>query len=208
MLIISVLKINFVGVNLGFKVVSSLVLVFRCLDNSLPFNYLGLSLVDKSTQLLFGNLFQTNFTPASFHKRSSLLSFRGRLVLIKCMLSTIPIYPMSVHFPPLSTHFSLLSMMSHFVLGFQFIKKDPNCLFGPWFCSSPLRELEIINLHIFKNCLLLLNEFIHLPMEWYPLVCCHQSHHLFSALLQVLNFINWSFFSPFWKMIAKALTFT
>ncbi|XP_028064073.1 uncharacterized protein LOC114267248 [Camellia sinensis] len=126
--LMSSLKINFYksivyGVGVRDNLVKVFVTKLNCLSQKLPMNYLGLplgaNLRRMSTWKPMVDKFKSKL--ASWKKRY--LSFVGRLTLIKSVLSSLPIYFLSIFKMPVGIAKSLDIIQANFLWGVSEIRK-------------------------------------------------------------------------------------
>ena len=119
---LSGLKVNFsksqlVGVNVPSSWLSEAALVLICKVGSLPFVYLGLPIGGNARRLAF-------WEPVLNHIKSRLsawncnhLSLGGRLILLKFVLSSLPVYALSFFKAPSGLVSSIESILIFFLGG-------------------------------------------------------------------------------------------
>jgi len=117
---ISGLKVNFnksqlVGVNIQESWLSEAALVMKCRVGSLPFVYLGLPIGGNARLLSFWELLILRIKSRLSGWKAKHLSFGGCLVLLKYVMSSMPVYALSFFKAP-----------SGIVSSFEFIL---NCFF-------------------------------------------------------------------------------
>jgi hypothetical protein len=119
---VSGLKVNFnksllTGVNIPSSWLSEAASVLNCKTGTIPFVYLGLPIGGDATKLSFWKPVLdsiTNILAAWNHK---FLSFGGRLVLLKSVMSSLPVYFLSLFKAPTGIISSIESLFKIFFLG-------------------------------------------------------------------------------------------
>ncbi|GMJ01911.1 hypothetical protein HRI_003860300 [Hibiscus trionum] len=110
-------KSKILGINIDEGVVNSWARWLHCQSESFPTMYLGLPLGQlKNSAVIWNPVLEKVGSKLSGWK-SKLLSFGGRLTLIKSVLSTIPVYYMSIFPMPVSISKKLTSMITKFLWG-------------------------------------------------------------------------------------------
>jgi hypothetical protein len=116
------LKVNFnksmlVGVNVSDSWLNEASSVLRCRVGKVPFVYLGLSIGGDPRRLIFWEplLRSIKLRLAGFNSR--FLSFGGRLVLLKSVLTSLPVYALSFFKAPSGIISSLDSIFTNFFWG-------------------------------------------------------------------------------------------
>ena len=94
------LKVNFnksmlVGVNASDSWLNEAAAVLRCRAGKVSFVYLGLSIGGDSHRLIFWELLLRSIKSRLSGYNSRYLSFGGRLVLLKSVLTSLPVYAVS-----------------------------------------------------------------------------------------------------------------
>ena len=94
------LKVNFnksmlVGVNVSDSWLTEAASVLRCRVGKVPFVYLGLSIGGDSCRLIFWEPLLRSIKSRLSGYSSRFLSFGGRLVLLKSVLTSLPVYAVS-----------------------------------------------------------------------------------------------------------------
>ena len=97
---VSGLKVNFhksmlTGVNVSKSWLTEAALVMNCRKGSLPFTYLGLPIGGDSRKLSFWKPVLDRIVAHLSSWNNKFLSFGGRLVLLKSVLSSVPVYFLS-----------------------------------------------------------------------------------------------------------------
>jgi len=97
---ISGLKVNFnksmlTGVNIYVSWLSEAALVMNCRRGTIPFMYLGLAIGGDSWKFAFWKLVVDRIVSRLSSWNHQFLSFGGRLVLLKAVLSSLPVYFLS-----------------------------------------------------------------------------------------------------------------
>ena len=119
---LSGLKVNFsksllVGTNIATSWLNEAAMVLNCKVGSIPFMYLGLPIGENARQLSFWepllNRFKSRLSGWKLHH----LSFGGRLVLLKSVLSSLPVYALSFFKAPSGIVSSIESILNCFFWG-------------------------------------------------------------------------------------------
>ncbi|XP_050222663.1 uncharacterized protein LOC126672753 [Mercurialis annua] len=118
--VVSGLKINFhkssiMGINTSVDELATAASVVGCKIESLPIKYLGLPLVRRQLASGFWDHVVDRFKSKLALWKGSLLSPAGRLVLIKSVLFSVPVYFMSVFSMPSGVQRKLESYMKRFL---------------------------------------------------------------------------------------------
>ncbi|KAK2433359.1 hypothetical protein QL285_018637 [Trifolium repens] len=116
------LKVNFnksmlVGVNIPDSWVSEAASVLRCRVGRIPFLYLGLPIGGNPRRLAFWDPVVTRLKTRLSGWKSRFLSFGGRLVLIKSVLTSLPVYALSFFKAPSGIISSIDSLLIKFFWG-------------------------------------------------------------------------------------------
>jgi len=119
---LSGLKVNFlksqlVGVNVSDSWLSEKALVLRCQVGSLPFVYLGLPVGGKAHRLDFWKPVIHRINSRLSGWKAKHLSLGGRLVLLKFVLSSLPVYALSFFKAPSGIISSIESLLNCFFFG-------------------------------------------------------------------------------------------
>jgi hypothetical protein len=116
------LKVNFhksslVGVNISDSWLSEAASVLGCKVGKIPFLYLGLSIGGDPRRLLFWEpvVNRINTRLSGWHSR--FLSFGGRLILLKSVLTALPVYALSFFKAPSGIISSIESLLNKFFFG-------------------------------------------------------------------------------------------
>ncbi|GAU26327.1 hypothetical protein TSUD_56250 [Trifolium subterraneum] len=137
---VSGLKVNFhksmlFGINVNDSWLHEAVVVMRCNYGRLPFLYLGLPIGGDSRKLRFWDPVVSRIRKRLSGWKCKNLSFGGRLILLKFVMSSVPVYFLSFFKAPSGIISSLESMFSHFFWGgceenrkTSWIKWDSICL--------------------------------------------------------------------------------
>jgi len=88
-------KSQFVGVNVSASWLAEAVVVLNCKVDSLPFVYLGMPMGGSTRRLIFWELLLNCIKSRLSLWNSKYLSFGGRLVLLKYVLSSLHVYALS-----------------------------------------------------------------------------------------------------------------
>ena len=119
---LSGLKVNFsksclVGVNVAHSWLAEAALVLNCKVGSIPFVYLGMPIGGNSRRLSFWEplLNRIRSRPAGWSSKH--LSFGDRLILLKSVLSSLPVYTLSFFKAPTDIISSIESLFNCFFLG-------------------------------------------------------------------------------------------
>ena len=94
------LKVNFnkslmVGINIGDSWLTEAASILNCKVGKIPFLYLGLSIGGDPQRLAFWEPVVSNIKSRLAGWQSRFLSFGGRLVLLKSVLTSLPVYVLS-----------------------------------------------------------------------------------------------------------------
>jgi hypothetical protein len=119
---ISGLKVNFsksqlVGVNVPASWLSEAASVLSCRLGCLPFVYLGLPIGGDPRRLSFWELLINRIQSRLSGWKSKHLSFGGRLILLKSVLSSLPVYALSFFKAPSGIVSSIESILNCFFWG-------------------------------------------------------------------------------------------
>jgi len=119
---LSGLKVNFsksqlVGVNVASSWLSEAAMVLNCKVGSIPFVYLGLPIGGNARRLSFWDLLITRIKSRLFGWKSKYLSLGGRLVLLKYVLSSLPVYALIFFKAPSGIVSSIESILNCFFFG-------------------------------------------------------------------------------------------
>nr|ABN05720.1 RNA-directed DNA polymerase (Reverse transcriptase) [Medicago truncatula] len=119
---VSGLKINFhksllVGVNVADSWLTEAASLLNCKVGSLPFTYLGLPIGGNPRRLSFWEPVVHRIKSRLSSWQSRFLSFGGRLILVKSVLSALPVYALSFFKAPAGTISSIDSILSKFFWG-------------------------------------------------------------------------------------------
>jgi hypothetical protein len=120
--LMSGLKVNFhksmlVGVNISDSWLHEAATALRCLVGKVPFLYLGLPIGGDSRRLSFWEPVLTRIKNRLSGWKSRFLSFGGRLVLVKSVLTSLPVYALSFFKAPAGTISSIESLLINFFWG-------------------------------------------------------------------------------------------
>jgi len=119
---VSGLKVNFhksmiTGVNVSDSWLYEAAMVLNCRVGSLPFVYLGLPIGGDSRKLDFWRPILNNITSRLSNWNCKFLSFGGRLILLKSVLSSLPVYFLSFFKAPTGIISSIEFLFKNFFLG-------------------------------------------------------------------------------------------
>lgn len=119
---ISGLKVNFnksmlTGVNILDSWLSEAALVMNCRRGTIPFVYLGLSIGGDSRKYAFWKPVVDRIVSRLSSWNHQFLSFGGRLVLLKVILSSLPVYVLSYFKAPAGIISSIESLFNFFFWG-------------------------------------------------------------------------------------------
>jgi len=116
------LKVNFnksmlMGVNIHDSWLSKAALVMSCRKGSIPFVYLGLPIGGDSRKIAFWKPVVDRIVSRLSSWNHKFLSFGGRLVLLKFVLSSLPVYFLSFFKVPVGIISSIESILKKKILG-------------------------------------------------------------------------------------------
>jgi hypothetical protein len=116
---LSGLKVNFskrqlVGVNVVTSWLSEAAMVLSCKVGSVPFVYLGLPIRGNARRLTFWEPLLNRINSRLSSWNSKHLSFGDRLVLLKSVLSSLPVYTLSFFKAPTGIISSIKSILNCF----------------------------------------------------------------------------------------------
>ncbi|GAU24432.1 hypothetical protein TSUD_364160 [Trifolium subterraneum] len=116
------LKVNFnksmlVGVNIPGSWLGEAASILRCKVGKIPFLYLGLPIGSDPRRLSFCEPVLARLTNILSRWKSRFLSFGGRLILIKSVLTSLSVYALSFFKAPLGTISSIESLLINFFWG-------------------------------------------------------------------------------------------
>jgi hypothetical protein len=119
---LSGLKVNFsksqlVGVNVPASWLSEAAMVLNCKVGSIPFVYLGLPIGGNARRLVFWEPLLSRLKSRLSSWNSKHLSLGGRLVLLKFVLSSLPVYALSFFKAPSGIISSIESILNCFFWG-------------------------------------------------------------------------------------------
>ena len=120
---LSGLKVNFskshlVGVNVATSWLTQAARVLNCKVGIIPFVYLGLPIGGNARSLSFWDPLITRIKTRLSGWKSKHLSLDGRLVLLKSVLSSLPVYALSFFKAPSGTVSSIESILNFFLFFF------------------------------------------------------------------------------------------
>jgi len=139
------LKVNFhksllVGVNIGDSWLIEAASILNCKVGKIPFLYLGLSIGGDPRRLSFWEPVMNVIKSRLSGWQSRFLSFGGRLVLLKYVLTSLPVYTLSFFKAPSGIISTLESMFKFFFgEGVRITGKFPGLLGALFVC---LRSVE------------------------------------------------------------------
>jgi hypothetical protein len=116
------LKVNFhksmlVGVNVAESWLVEAVAVLGCSVGRIPFLYLGLPIGGDARRLSFWDPVVNKIRSQLSGWKSRFLSYGGRLVLLKSVLTSLPIYALSFFIAPSGIISSIESLLNEFFWG-------------------------------------------------------------------------------------------
>jgi len=119
---LSGLKVNFnksllVGINIADSWLSEAASVLNCKVGKIPFVYLGLPIGGNSRRLSFWDPVVNRIKSRLSGWNSRFLSFSGRLILLKTVLTSLPIYALSFFKAPSGIISSIESLLNKFFRG-------------------------------------------------------------------------------------------
>jgi len=119
---LSGLKVNFskshlVGVNVASSWLTAAASVLNCKVGSIPFVYLGMPIGGNARRLSFWDPLINRIKARLSGWKSKYLSLGGRLVLLKSVLSSLPVYALSFFKAPASIVSSIESFLNCFFFG-------------------------------------------------------------------------------------------
>ena len=126
---ISGLKVNFhktmlTGVNVTDSWLSEASLVMNCRRESIPFVYLGLPIGGDYRKLSFWKPVLDRIVARLSSWNNKFLSFGGRLILLNFVLSSLPVYFLSIFKAPAGIISSIESVFKRFFLGVMIVGKE------------------------------------------------------------------------------------
>ncbi|KAE8716020.1 hypothetical protein F3Y22_tig00110156pilonHSYRG00217 [Hibiscus syriacus] len=185
-------KSKLFGVNLGEELLEERASVVGCGVGALPMSYLGLPVgTSKNSDMLWEPVIQ-NFSSKLAGWKASTLSLAGRLVLVKTVLSSLPIFFMSIFKIPPKVNRKLNSIMASFLWGEGPERKQIHWVNWNLVCQ-PFDEggLGVLDLRLINRVLLgkwvwkFANEKDSL---WKNLLCCiHNSSNLSLSLSSAVS---------------------
>jgi hypothetical protein len=119
---LSGLKVNFsksqlVGVNIAGSWLSEAAMVLNCKVGSIPFMYLGLPIGGNASRLVFWQPLINKINSRLLGWKSRHLSLGGRLILLKSVLSSLPVYALSFFKAPSGIVSSIESILNNIFFG-------------------------------------------------------------------------------------------
>ena len=157
---ISGLKANFTKsqlfvFNVHFAWLTEAALVLKCKVGSLPFVYLGLPIGGDARQLSFWDPLITRLKSRLFGWKSKHLSFGGRLVLLKSVLSSMHVYALSFFKAPSGIISFIESILNYFFwVGNDNQKKNSWVDWNSVCLSKEVGGLGVRRIREFNNALL------------------------------------------------------
>jgi len=120
--IASGLKVNFhkskiSGVNVGGNAVASYAKMMNCAQMKVPFKYLGLEVGGNPRTVKFWVLVLTKLKARLNGWRGRFLSLAGRISLVKTVISSVPLYYLSIFKAPESIYKNIISIQRRFLWG-------------------------------------------------------------------------------------------
>ena len=118
------MKVNFnksmlVGVNISSSWLSVVAFVLNCKVGKVSFMYLGLSIGDNPQRLSFWEPIVNRIKSRLSDWNSHFLSFGGRLVLLKSVLTSLPVYALSFFKVSSGIISSIESLLNKFFWGWE-----------------------------------------------------------------------------------------
>ena len=116
---LSGLKVNFsksllVGINVNGSWLSEAATMLNCKVGTIPFMYLGLPIGGDASRLIFWEPLINRINSRLSGWKSRHLSLGGRLVLLKSVLSSLPVYTLSFFKAPSGIVSSIESILNNF----------------------------------------------------------------------------------------------
>ena len=116
---LSGLKVNFsksllVGINVNGSWLSEAATMLNCKVGTIPFMYLGLPIGGDASRLIFWEPLINRINSRLSGWKSRHLSLGGRLVLLKFVLSSLPVYALSFFKVPSGIVSSIESILNNF----------------------------------------------------------------------------------------------
>ncbi|GLT40913.1 hypothetical protein SLA2020_150100 [Shorea laevis] len=120
--LVSGLKINFgksqlVGINVSEEWMSKMAHILNCKQGKLPCRYLGVPIGGSVKKISLWKPLIESFEKKLRNWKSRLLSLGGRITLLNAVLSSLPVYTMSVHLLPKGVILSLDKIRRRFLWG-------------------------------------------------------------------------------------------
>jgi hypothetical protein len=112
-------RVNYVVVNVHLSWLTEAALVLKCKVGNLPFVYLALPIGGDARRLSFWDPLITRLKSRLLEWKSKHLSFGGQLVLLKFVMSSMPVYALSFFKAPSASGIisSIESILNCFFLG-------------------------------------------------------------------------------------------
>jgi len=116
------LKVNFnksllVGINISDSWLNEAATVLSCKVGKIPFMYLGLPIDCNPRRLMFWEPIVNHIKSRLSGWNNRFLSFGGRLILLKAVLTSLPVYALSFFKAPSSIISSIESLLNNFFWG-------------------------------------------------------------------------------------------
>ncbi|XP_039060736.1 uncharacterized protein LOC120204786 [Hibiscus syriacus] len=148
-------KCKLFGVNLNDEDVNEWTNTIGCSVGSFPSEYLGLTLGDSRNSAAIWNPVISNFSKKLTGWKAASLSLAGRLVLLKSVLCSLPIYYLSLFKIPVSVLKTLNSLMSNFLWGGGAEKSKIHWVSWLNVCRPKMEGgLGVLNLNLMNRALL------------------------------------------------------
>ncbi|KAE8707901.1 hypothetical protein F3Y22_tig00110370pilonHSYRG00013 [Hibiscus syriacus] len=169
-------KSKLFGVNLDDDVLKEWAQSAGCCVGAFPMTYLGLLIgTTRNSELLWEPVLQKFSSKLAGWKATS-LSMAGRLVLVKSVLSSLPIFYLSIFKIPLKINQKLNSLMANFLWGDSPMKKRIHWVNWKMVCQPYEEEgLGVLDLSLTNRALLgkwvwkFANEK---DSQWKKMICC------------------------------------
>ncbi|GKV04880.1 hypothetical protein SLEP1_g16977 [Rubroshorea leprosula] len=158
--LVSGLKINFrksqlIGINVSEGWMSKMTHILNCKQGELPCRYLGVPIGGSGKKISMWKPLIESFEKKLSNWKSRLLSLGGRITLLNAVLSSLPVYTMSVHLLPKGLILSLDKIRRSFLWGGGGSKRKINWVSWDKVCSSKMKGgLGVKDLRKFNLALL------------------------------------------------------